>query len=372
MKYVRSIVLTWVAVLCLLGCGKEVYIENQRFMIAEGIDLDEDNKFVIYTASPVFSREATNKYKITTATADTLRIGKKKLESRINGSFGPGKLQSILIGKKLLQQLDVLPYLDVFFRDPKNEINANMIVVDGSVKDVMYANTSDKGQLGSVIKLMVESTYKARISVLTTLQKYHQQMLDNAITPSITEMTVEKGELVITGTTLLHKDGTYATSLNNQESSLLLLLQNNTKNPIPLTFHLPSEMFHTDEEMSYVSFNINKVKVNVKSKFEGSHLTVDVLMKVQIDLMERMFDLDMEQQSRQLERAIAEELKKECQDLIKKARKNQVYPFGLGIYVRSHDYKNWKKIEDNWGQVISDAIINISTQVNIKSIGVSK
>ncbi|CAN7309917.1 Ger(x)C family spore germination protein [Paenibacillus sp. LjRoot56] len=373
MKTRWGILVTWAALLCCLtGCGKEVYIENQRFMVAEGIDFDEDKKLVIYTASPVFSREAKDRYKITSTTADTMRIGKKQLESQINGSFGPGKLQSMLIGKNLLQQTNVLPYLDVFFRDPKNEINANMIVVDGPVKEVMYADMRDKGQLGSVIKLMIESTYKGRISVLTTLQKFHQQLMDNTITPSITEMRVEKDDLVISGTTLLHKDGTYATSLNIQESSLLLLLQRNTNNPIPLTFHLPPEIFHSEEEMSYVSFNINKVKVNFKSKFEENHLTIDIRMKVQIDLMERMFTVDMEKQSKQLEQAVEDELKKECQAVIKKAQKHEVDPFGFGIYVRAHDYKNWKKVEDNWVETLSDATVNVSPKVSIKSTGVSE
>ncbi|KRF19171.1 Ger(x)C family spore germination protein [Paenibacillus sp. Soil787] len=372
MKKWQGIFLTWAVILGLTGCGKAVYIETQRFLLADGIDFDEEKKVVFYTSSPVFSKAAKDRFKITSTTGDTIREIKKKLESKINGNVAPGKLQSILIGKKMLQQTNVLPYLDVLFRDPKNEINANVIVVDGSVKEVMYTNMSDKGRIGGVIKQLVESTYKSRISVLTTLQKFHEQMMDNAITPCITEMRVEKNDLVISGTSLLHKEGTYATSLNKQESSLLLLLQRNRNNPLPLTFHLPPEMFHTDEEISYVSFNIKKVKANFKTKFEGNHLTIDIEMKVPIDVEERMFTLDMEKQSKQLEHAIEQELEKECQALIKKAQKHQVDPFGFGIYVRAHDYKNWKKVEDNWGKALSEATVNVSTKVAIKSIGVSE
>lgn len=368
----RGIFLTWAALLCMSGCGKAVYIETQRFLLAEGIDFDEEKKLVVYTSNPVFTKDAKDRFKITTTTSDTMRELKKKLEARLNGSLAPGKLQSILIGKNLLQQTNVLPYLDVFFRDPKNEINANVIVVDGSVKEVMHTNMSDKGRIGSVIKQLVESTYKSRISVLTTLQKFHQQMTDPAMTPCLTEMRVEKNDLVISGTTLLHKEGTYATSLNKQESSLMLFLQRNMNNPIPITFHLPPEMFHTDEEMSYVSFSIIKVKVNFKTNFEENHLTIDIQMKVQINITERMFTLDMEKQSKRLEQAIEHELKKECQALIKKAQKHQVDPFGFGIYVRAHDYKNWKKVENNWGQALSEATVKVSPKVAIKSIGVSE
>lgn len=372
MKKRIGIFLTWAVLLLITGCGKAVYIDLQRFFIAEAIDLNEENKLVIYTSSPVFSREAKDKSKLTTTTVETLREGKMKLESRLNGNIAPGKLQSILIGKKLLQQTNVFPYLDVLFRDPKNESNANVIVVDGSIKEVMHTKMSDKGRFGGVIKQIVDSTYKGRITTRTTLQKFHQQMMDTAVTPSMPEMRVEKNELVISGTTLLDNDGTYAASLDNQESSLLLLLQRNTNRPIPLTFHLSPEMFHTDEEMSYVSFNIKKAKIKFKSIFEGTHFTLDVQMKVHIDIMERMFDLNMDKKSKQLEQAIEQELKKECQALIVKAQKHQVDPFGFGIYMRANHYKNWKKIENNWGKALSEATVNVFPDVIIKSSGVSK
>lgn len=372
MKKWHGIFLAWVALLGITGCGKSVYIETQQFLFIMGIDFDEEKKMVVYTSSPVFNTEAKDRYKITSTTADTIRDARKKLESKINGNIATGKLQIILIGKNILQKTNVLPYLDVLFRDPKNEINAIMIVVDGSVKEVMGMNMSDKGRIGVVIKQLAESSYKGRFTVQTTIQKFHQQMLDSAMTPCITEMRVEKNDLVIAGTTLLHKDGSYAGSLNKQESSLLLLLQRNLNNLIPLTFRLPPEMFDTDEEMSYVSFNINKGKVAFKLNFEENHFTIDIQMKVQIDVTERMFALDIEKQRKQLEQAIEHELKNECEALIKKAQKLQVDPFGFGVYVRAHNHKNWKKAEDKWEKAFSEATVNVSPKVAIKSIGVSE
>ncbi|TXK85265.1 Ger(x)C family spore germination protein [Paenibacillus sp. N3.4] len=372
MKKFNSLFLTWVLFLLVTGCGKAVYIENQQFVLTEAIDFDENNHLVVYTSTPVFNKEAKDKYKITSSRADTMRESKVMIDSKTSGSLAYGKSQNVLIGKKLLQKRDALPYLDVLFRDSRNEINANVIVIDGTVKDVMYTNMSDKGRIASVIKQLVESSYQSRITVQTSLQKFHQQMMDKAMTPAVTEMKTEKNELVISGTVLLHKDGTYAASLNNQESSLLLLLQRDTRNNIPLTFHFPPEKFHTDEGMSFVSFNIKKAKQKVKTNYEGDHFTIDIEMKVQIDLTERTFTLDLEKERKQLEQVIEKELKKQCEALLKKARKYQVDPFGFGIYVRAHDYHNWKKVEDNWGKALSEATVNVSPKVLIKSIGVSE
>ncbi|BBH24084.1 germination protein [Paenibacillus baekrokdamisoli] len=372
MKKMHLLILTWAALLFVPGCNKPVYIEKQQFVLIEGIDLDEHNKLVVYTSSPVFSKEAKEKYKITSATAHSMRDSKAKINSKTIGSIAYGKTQTVLIGKKLLLQRNAFPYLDVLFRDPRNEINANVIVVNGTVKEVMYANMSDKGRIGVVINDQAESTFKNSNSVQTSLQQFHKQMLDKRATPYLSEMKVEKNDLVMSGTALLHKDGTYAASLNNKETSLLLLIQRNTKNTISLTFHLDPKRFHTDEEMSYVSFDIKKVKYNLKTKFAENHFTIDMQMKVQINLSERMFSLDLEKKSKQLEQAISQELTKECNALIKKAQKHQVAPFGFGHYVRAHDYKNWKKVQDDWGKALSEATVNISTKVIIKNIGVTE
>lgn len=372
MKKFNYILLTLAILLFVTGCGKAIYLENQQFVLTEALDFDENNKLIVFTTTPVFNKEATDRYKITSTSAKTLRKSKGGIDSKTSGTLAYGKSQNVLIGKKLLQDRNAFPYLDVLFRDSRNEINANVIVVDGTIKEVMYTNMSDKGIISNVIKQLLDSSYKSRVTVQTSLQQFHQQMKDKGMTPTLTEMKVEKNDLVISGTVLLHKDGTYATSLNHQESSLLLLLQRNVNNPLPLTFHLPPEMFHTDEKLSYVSFNIKKAKPKIKANFESGDLTIDIKMKVQIDLTERTFALNLDEKKKQLEQVIEKELKKECEALIKKAQKYQVDPFQFGVHVRAYQNKDWKNVEDNWGEALSEATVTVSPKVIIKSIGVSE
>ncbi|OCT10930.1 hypothetical protein A8709_04290 [Paenibacillus pectinilyticus] len=372
MKNVKSLCLVMAILFCITGCTKAVYIENQQFVLTEAIDFDENNKFVVYTSTPVFNGIAKDKYKITFARANSMRISKEVINSKTSGSLAYGKSQNVLIGKRLLQNRDAFPYLDVLFRDSRNEINANVIMIDGNVKDVMYTNMSDKGRIASVIRDLVDSAYQNRVAVQTSLQQFHQQMKDKGMTPAITAMKPEKNELVISGTALLHKDGTYATSLNNQESALLLLLQSDTKNIIPLSFHFAPELFDTTEKMSFVSFNIKKAKNKLKVTFTDDHMTFDMGIKVSIELTEILFDLDIEAQKTKLEQVIAKQLQKECEDLIKKAQKYQIDPFQFGVEVRAHHYKDWKKAADNWGKAFSEATVHVSTQVEMKNIGVSE
>ncbi|MFD0697911.1 Ger(x)C family spore germination protein [Paenibacillus sp. GCM10027628] len=369
---------TWACILILAvlmsisGCGKKAYIETQRFALLIGVDLDEENNLVVYTTNPVFSKEAKVKYKITSATADSLRESRKKIDIKLNGNLAVGKIQNVIIGKKLLQQRNVFPYLDSAIRNAQIEVNAGLIMVDGSVKEMMYTNMNDKGRIGAVVKQMLDSTYNSRITVQTTLQEFHQQMMDKGTTPYISEMKAEKNDLVITGTALLHKDGTYAASLNNQESSLLLLLQQDTKNRIQLTFHLPQETFDTDNQTSYVSFDIIHAKVKPVIKFQDNRFHMDVRMNIQIDLTERLFTVDMEKNKEKMELAIQKLLKKQCETLIRMTQKKEVDPFRFGVHVRADDYKNWKKVEDNWGKAFSEATVTVSPKVTIKSIGVSE
>ncbi|SMO34693.1 hypothetical protein [Melghirimyces algeriensis] len=57
---------------------------------------------------------------------------------------------------QLEQERDVFPFLDVLFRDPQNETNARVVAVDGPVRDIMYADTKDKGRLAVVIREILD------------------------------------------------------------------------------------------------------------------------------------------------------------------------------------------------------------------------
>ncbi len=41
----------------------------------------------------------------------------------------------------------------------------------------------------------------------------------------------------------------------------------------------------------------------------------------------------------------------------------------MGLYARAYEYKEWQKVQDDWGEALSKADIKINVKVKVKSMG---
>ncbi|MNY44410.1 hypothetical protein D3C86_1794380 [compost metagenome] len=62
-------------------------------------------------------------------------------------------------------------------------------------------------------------------------------------------------------------------------------------------------------------------------------------------------------------------MQKQFENLLKKIQKHQIDPIGLGLYARAHEYRQYKKVENHWGEALSEADIQVSVKVVLGSIG---
>ncbi len=148
------------------------------------------------------------------------------------------KLETILLGKRLLKHEDWFPLLDVLFRDTKNTITADVVFVNGPVSQVIYSRFPEIPHLSFHLYDMIQTANKRHETVMTTLQELHRQMYEKGITPAISDLEMDE-KLELRGTALLNEKGKYVDSLRTQENVLLMILQKQIKKEIPLTFQLP-------------------------------------------------------------------------------------------------------------------------------------
>lgn len=370
----RKYVLSAICVIMMIfpsGCTDRQLLEEASIITSLGLDLDDQNQLLMYTTIPVFSTEVKKKYNISAVKASTIQQGRDILNAMNTGNLVGGKQQQVLISKRLLRKQNIFPYLDVFFRDPKNEINTLVILVDGEVKDIIYANMEDKGRPAAVVRDIVESTHEQGKAVLVRLQQYHRLLLDKRGTPYMPEMKTGKNEVFVSGTALLDRNGKYAASLNLQETTLLLLLQKKVQNPITLTLQMPGDKLDAKEALRYVSINIEDVAYDIKTRYRNDRFAFDIKMDMDITVTERMFRFDQENKSKEFEQMVAKQIKKECQAMVKKIQKQKVDPMCFGMYAQAFQYREWKKVEDDWGKAFAKAEVNIMPVVHIRSFGVS-
>lgn len=354
--------------LILSSCGSKAPLEDLTLALIIGIDLDDENNLVFYELNPVFGEGAKKGIESYEVKAKTIRDSRRLFDALTTGEVTAGKIQVLLVGKRVLQHENWFPILDTVYRNPTFSMSTRVITVDGPVSEVISQNPEEKHQLSLHLKALIDKNYDRTRAVKGTLQELHREIYEKAMTPFISEVKKEKN-LELTGISLLDNKGKYAQFLDVPESTLLLMLQNKKRREITLTIPvLPNEDEKNIFHKNMISFAASTVKTKIKSGYKQNKFQFDIKVKMTINIVERLFP-EEKLNKEQLAREIEKELKKHIEDLMKKIQKKKIDPIGLGLYARAYQYTHYKKVENNWGEALAESDINVSVKVDINSNG---
>lgn len=354
------------------GGMDKMILEDVSLSLIVGIDLDEDGKLVYSTSSPVFSTEAKQKEENYASYATTLRDSREEDDKTFMALTTGGKVQEMVIGKKVMQHKGWIKLLEPFLRDPKNSIRGRMIMVDGNVNDIIRMQPEDKPRLPMYLTKLIDTAHSRNITVKTTLQDLRRDNYEKGKTVSVTELRRKGERIIITGTALLDEEGRYRMSIGDVETKLLLILQNRDKGESSFSFHAPDQpkggVFPTDA----YSFSIRKVSAKIRTGYRNGNFKFDVKVKIRAGLTERLFTLDMRKETGKLEQDINRQLEQRFERFIRSFQAQQIDPVGFGLYARAYEYRHWRTVKDDWGKAMSKADVDVKVSTTIVSMGVTK
>jgi len=369
MNRFRPLCLAMSLLLATVACSPDrTNVEDVTFTLIYGIDLDKNDQLVFSLSSPVFSKEAKDKeeeYEVRTATS---RQSREAFDQGVVALTVGGKIQVLLLGKRVLQHKDWFKLLDPLYRDVKNAVLSTVVMVDGPVSDIVLFKKSDKPRLSSYLKKLIETTNHRNIAVKTSLQELHRQMMDKAVTPSISEIRKEEN-LIVTGTALLDADGLYRLSIGPNENKLLALLSKHRKGDFPFTIKLESQKKGAVFNLDRISFNTIQSSAKTNVRYEDDRFRFDVRVNMRISLSERLFPFDIRGDAAELQRMIESELESQYEKLFQKIQKAKIDPAGFGLYARSKEYRHWKDVQNHWGEAFAKADVRFKVNVKISAMG---
>lgn len=375
MQYCVRLILVFLMLLTMVGCWDRTELEEQSISLTYGFDVSKNNQLLMYNVSPIFDKSAGQTYEVFEKKAITPREAKEQFNSS-SPLVVTGKIQTMLFSNKLLKEDGIMPYLDVWYRDPKDTGNTRIVAVKGSVSSILNSEFKNKPMLPEYLNNIVNVNKQYNRTAYTTLQDLHRQLFDKGVTPSISEIKKGNKDLVVTGTALLTKQGFYKMSLNRQESALLLMLQKKAKMPVSLTIRIPSDSFETKYSprnvrgSNFITINVISMKKKVKTHYNRDQFAFDVKMKLNVSLAERTFNMNMKKDQENLNTILAKQLSRELTTLIQKVQKEQLDPFGFGDYARAFQYQHWKKIEDNWSTTFPKSNVQVTSTVRVLDHGI--
>lgn len=360
----------------LTGCWDQLALEKQSISLTYGYDLDKDGKKTVYQLNPIFNKKVEKTYEIYKAKVNTTRQAKEVFDSSSNGVVTTGKVQELLFSEKILKREGAMPYLDVWYRDPKDTGNMVLASVKGSISTFLNSEFKDKPMLPEYINNIIGVNKTYNNTVFTTIQEFHRQSFDKGITPAISEIKKGKKDLVVTGSALLNNRGIYKMSLNRLDSAILLMLQKKAVMPVTVTMHIPPLPFKSHnccnnlKGKDFVTINVVSMRRDLLTRYNRDHFVFDVKMKLNVSMEERTFNMDMKKDKDKLAAILSEQFGKELTGLIQKVQKQQLDPFGFGDYARAFQYRHWKRVENHWPTEFSKATVTVTPTVRILEHGI--
>lgn len=354
------------------GCADLRNLEDVTLALMAGIDLSEKNELLFYVSSPVFSKDAKKKVEEYGVRADSIRQSTKRFDALVTALTVGGKIQLIVLGKRLLQHPDWFSLLDTLYRDGRMTVNSRVVVVDGPVHSVFHLNPADKPRLPLHLTQLLDTANRRNLTVKTTTQEFHRMMAEKGMTPSITEFKERNSVVEVMGTALLDHQGKYVTLLLPKDTILLQILIHKLQGEMTLTVPLPGQSDQQKVIRPRVSFFVKDVTRTVKTGYRDNRFRFDVELQMEISLAEQMFPVEPAKQYKKLEQLIEKQLAQKYADLIKQFQKQKVDPVGFGVYARAYQYKEWKKVQDDWPAAFAKAEVRVKPVISIKGIGITE
>ena len=172
----------------------------------------------------------------------------------------------------------------------------------------------------------------------------------------------------ILGAAIVNKGGMVGT-IEGNEVRLIHLIQANRKIDIERSFPDPLDPTH------FISLNLSKhpnKNVKYKVNVDGPRLKIDVVVPLRLNLLSspsRVYYVRNKENTEILRKAIAKQLKKETDELIKKSQEDLGDIFGFALHGRTKflTIKKWE--EYDWKEKYKDADINISFDCECENLG---
>lgn len=343
-------------------------LEDLSLLFLYGMDLDPNNRPIFYLDTPVFHKEAEEKTEKHRLAAESARASRVRFDQLTVGNVSGGKLQVLLLGKRLLETPDWFPMLDVFYRDPKNSVNAIVVAVDGDMSEVVNLKPADKPRLSLYLVKKINTVEKRNITTRTTLQQLHRQMYEKGMTPSVTIIRKKGDQIEISGMALMEENGKYTTTLKPEEWGLVRILQNKAQKGVNLSVEIPSGQREDTPGSVKISF-MAEPSSKIKVEHSEDRFRYRITLKLPVYLREVTGEMDLDSESNELEAQIKKQLEKKFQAVVQKMQSHKVDPAGFGLYARAYQYKKWKQVENEWGEAWAKAEVQWDIQVNIKAVG---
>lgn len=365
-----------IMVTCLIlltGCWDQRQFKNVKLVLAAGFDTGNEmnirNTVVIPTVEQGLEGPGQEFIQVITSEASSTRDGKMNIDHRISRSFDASKNRVFLLGEELARQ-DILPILDVLYRDPKNNLNAKLAMVMGTAEEALRLRVDQEPRISGYINGVLDSQMMNTEAPAENLQLIRAELFEEGEDFALPALEVDQDEGLINyiGMALFSGQKYSDVTLNTDESLLLLLLDDNLKRSATINRNVTTN--ERDLVKSYVSIQVGGVKRKINLQADDpDDINVTITMKLQAKIVEKTIPIVLNKKEvTNLEKKYSEILTKDMQSVIQQTQEANSDFLGIGRRVQAFNHTTWEKM--NWTETYPNITFNIDTKVELSGHGV--
>lgn len=359
-----------VCLFLLTSCWNYTDIDNMRFVSGVAIDYDEVKGEYIVTSEVVKLIKGGEKFgsALFQSRGETVFDGVRDTIIKNARRLYWGHAKVIILSKDITSKR-LISILDYTSRDAEFRDDIWIVVSNEKTADSILENTFEDRQ--EIASFHIDNILKNEKNISTyhavPAWKFIEKIYDKstAQTLPIVSISEKNGEKIPQiGGQAIFRGGKIIGTLDEMETRAYLWVIDELKGGV-LTVKTNIEGSLTEVTMEL--FN-NKTKLQPKKVDNRIVMKIDVESDYGIGEISGEVNVIEKSARKTLKRDIENHIKKQIEDVIKKAQKEYESDiFGFGMKIKDKMPDEWKKIEPYWLEIFKNIEIEINVNVNIRS-----
>ncbi|MFB9274772.1 Ger(x)C family spore germination protein [Cohnella cellulosilytica] len=348
----------------LCGCWDQQLLKDERNVSIAGMDNGPEKTLKTtvsirdITVTESGSKDTSETH---TVVARSSKHAQELLDEQVSGKYSNAKMRVLLLGEEMVRNRDVMPYLDVYYRDPRSPLNARVAVAQGKAEDVIRLKKTGTKTIGLQIDDLLRTMEEAALIPKVTIQTLHP--LDRGYDFALPYLTIREGMPTMDGIALF--DGVRMRGkLDADRSKVYMLLTDSHKKNMRLTMKTQGDK--RDNGYDYVTIEVKKARRSLKiAVANDGRIRVNLWLKLRITVIEDPSNhLYKREVMQNLERTLTNHMNEEAAAVIGKMQRSRHDGLGIARRLMSFHPATWKQLD--WKEEYPR--IPIESQVTLRII----
>jgi len=370
MKILKVSFISLIGVTLLTGCWDQHFLKDVKLVMGSGIDITSDGKIVSTVSIPLFTTgpggTETTESQVITESGDTPRDVRNKLNHKIAEQFDASELMVLMLGEEYAKQ-DISAGIDVFYRDPKSSVRANVGVVKGTASELLNIKLEKNKLMSEYLSSLIQSNQES-----TSLPIQTRPLLSDMFDPGtdfvLPLIKPKEKEAQIMGLAMFSGNKYTGQYLTNKDSTLFLLMadQKSKDAVIKLKVHKNKK----PELSNFIMLNVLNLKRDLKVRVKNpDEISVELKLDLNVEIMEYPEkQLYSKKNIDKLNKKVSSMLSNEANNIIKKMQKANSDCLGIGRHINAFHHDTWEKL--NWKKEYPNIDFNGIVKIKITKHGI--